>query len=116
MRAVLLENLPAIYSLQLAQLREAGSHRQRAPRKRPRLIHRPERRELIHDFGASTECAHWQAAANHFSQCRQVGTNSKNFLRASPGHAETGHHFVENEKGAMFVALGAEFLQKFLTG
>ena len=66
------EQFPAVDSLQFAQLRETGGHRQRISGQRSGLIHRAVRRKLVHDFGASAERADRQTAADHFSK-RQSG-------------------------------------------
>src|ERR1700694_5244417 len=43
--------------------------------KRACLVHRPERRELLHDVAAAADRAHWQAAANPFGEAWQGGAD-----------------------------------------
>jgi hypothetical protein len=94
------EQLPAVDSLELAQLRQARRHGQRIAGKRPRLIHGSVGRELIHDLRASAERAHWQPAADHFAKRRQVGRDVVQLLCTAARDAEAGHHFVEDQERA----------------
>ena len=57
---------------QFFQRRDARRHRQRIAAQRAGLIHRPERREPIHDVRAPAERAHRQTAADDFAETRQI--------------------------------------------
>src|SRR6059058_4930768 len=115
LRPTFFKQAPAVDPLELAQLRQAGRHREWISRKRPCLVNRPERRKMIHDFRATAECANRQTAADHFSERRQVWFDAVDFLRAATRHAKTSHHFVENQKRAFTRTKLAQPLEKSFT-
>ena len=82
---------------QLLQHRAPRRHRQRIPRKRPRLIHRPQRRHQIHNLLRPAVRAHRQPSANNFPHRRQVRTNVVKFLRSPVSHTKSRHHFIKNQ-------------------
>src|ERR1700682_5822432 len=90
LRAEFFEQFPATYSIQLAQLRKTGRHGERIPRKRSRLIDRTVRRKFVHDFPSPAKRTDRQTAADHFSECGQVRSDSINFLGAAARHAKAG--------------------------
>ena len=114
LRAKLLESLPTIDPLELAQLRQTGRHRQRIAGQRSRLINRTERRELIHDFRATAERTDRQSAADHFAERGQIRPNAVDFLRTAARDAKAGHHFIEDEKRAVLGAFLAQRFEKIL--
>src|SRR5690606_30284308 len=62
-----------------------------------------QRRDVLHDFPLAAEGADWQAATDHFAQCGQVRGDAVVTLGSAEGDPETGHHFVENQYGAVLV-------------
>ena len=95
---------------QMPQHRQPRRHRQRISRKRPRLIHRTQRRDLAHDVGASAVGRHRQAAADNLAERRQIRPDAETLLRAAQRHAEARHHFVENQQRAV---TRGQFAQRF---
>ncbi len=83
------------------QRREAGRHGDRVAGERPGLIHRPQRRDLLHDVAPPAERADRHAAADHLAERRQVGRDAVEPLRAARAHAKAGHHLVEDEHRAV---------------
>ena len=73
----------ALAVAQLLQHRASRRHRQRIPRKRPCLIHRPQRRNEIHDFLGAAISPHRQASANDLSHRRQVRLDVVQLLRSA---------------------------------
>src|SRR5205814_2051019 len=114
LRAEFFEEFPAIDPFELTQLRQSRRHRQRISRKRPRLINWSIRGKLVHDFGASPECADRQTTADHFTQHGQIRFDSINFLSAAARDTKTGHHFIENQKRSVFRTFLAQDRQKIL--
>src|SRR5581483_1702662 len=87
--------------------RQTRSQRQRISRQRSGLINRAERRKFVHNFGAPPKRANRQAAANHLPQRGEVRFHPIDFLRATASQAETGDHFIEDQKrvvGGAFLA------------
>ncbi len=99
--------------LDQAQLCHAGSHRHRIARQRARLVHRAQRRELVHHVGAAAEGRQRHAAANHLAHHHQIGANAVHLLCAAQRHAKTGHHLVPHQQRAV---LGAELAQALMPG
>ena len=85
----------------LAQMTEHGQsrgHGQRIARERARLVHRPQRRDQVHDLGFATVGAYGQAAADDLSQSSKVGLNAKERLRATVTQTKAGHDLIENQQ------------------
>jgi hypothetical protein len=91
--------------LESAQRREAGGHRDWIAGQRARLVDGTEWRDVLHDFPAAAEGAHRHAAADDLAERRQVGPDPVELLRAALRDAEAGHHFVEDQHGAVLRAL-----------
>ena len=89
------------------QRREAACHGNGVARERARLVDRTAGRDLFHDVAAPAEGGNGHAAADHLTEHRDVGRDVKERLRAAQGHAEARHHFVNDEKRAVFGAEAA---------
>ena len=82
---------------ELLQGSDSGSHRQRIPRQRPRLIHRPQRRDQVHNLARPTVSAYRQPTANNLPHRRQIRTNVVQLLRPAEGQTKSRHHFIKNQ-------------------
>jgi hypothetical protein len=80
---------------------EARCGRQRVARQRPRLVHGPGWRELIHQIGAPAERARGKASANHLAEHGEVGFHAVDRLRSAQRDAKARHHLVEHEQGTV---------------
>ena len=87
-----------------AQGGQAGGHRQRVARERAGLVDRAQRGNLLHDLALAAEGAHRHAAADDLAEGRQVRGDPVVGLGAAEGDTEAGHHFVEDQHHAVFVA------------
>src|SRR5437588_11971101 len=67
---------------------------------------------MVHDSGAPAKSTDGEPAADYFAERSQVRANAKEFLGAATSHAETGHHFVENQERTVAVAFVAKCLKK----
>ena len=96
--------------LQNIQRRDAGIHRQRIAAQCAGLINRAGGADLFHDLTASAVGTHRQATADHFSEASDIRFDIVPDLRPTPGDAETGHHFVEQQQNTV---LRAKFPESF---
>ena len=88
----------------VAQQLERGDARgggQRIAAQRAGLKHFAGGQHVIHDVGASAVGANGQSAADDLAQRGQVGCDLPKLLSPAKGDAKAGHHFVEDEQGAM---------------
>ena len=69
--------------VELGEHREPGRGRERVPRERARLVHGPERRELVHHVGAPADRGEREPAADHLAEDREVGRDAVARLRAA---------------------------------
>ena len=92
----------------LFQGRQTGRHRDRIAGQGAGLIDRAERCQLVHDLGAAAEGANRQTAADDLAQGDEIGLHAKAAHRALRADAETGHHLVEDQHGAMLRAVLAQ--------
>src|SRR5205085_11743626 len=53
-----------------------------------------------------------QPTPDNFAERGEVRANPKQLLDASASHSEPGHHFIENQKGSVAIAFGAQCLKK----
>src|SRR5438270_630744 len=90
------EQVPAIDSFELTQLRQPRRKRERITRKRSGLIDRTLRGKFVHDFGAAPKRADRQAAADHFTEGSQIGTHTGETLHATGADTKASHDLVEN--------------------
>ena len=88
--------------LQIAEGGEAGGHGQRIAAQRAGLVDGTEGRELIHQGALAAEDADRQSAADDFAEGEQVGIEAIQLTGAAQSHAESGHHFIDNEQRAVF--------------
>ena len=82
---------------------DARRHRERVAGERARLVHRPQRCNLLHDLGAAPVRGHGQSTTDDFAERREVGYHTKGLDRTAVRDAEAGHDFVEDEQRAGFV-------------
>ncbi len=82
----------------------ARRHGDRVAGQGPRLVNRAGRRQRFHDFTASAERAHRHTAADDFAETSQIRLHAVIRLRARQRHAEAGHHFINNQQRAEFIA------------
>jgi hypothetical protein len=82
---------------------QARRHRDRVARQCARLVHRAQRRDLLHDGALAAEGAHRHAAADHLAQRGQVGLDAVIALRARQAEPKPGHHLVEYQNRAAVV-------------
>ena len=87
---------------------ESGGGRQRVPGERARLVHRPGRRELVHDVRAPAEGREREASTGDLPEHGEVRLDPVELLRPAARDAEAGDHLVEDEEGAGSVAQGPE--------
>ena len=88
-----------------------AGHRQRVAAERAGLIDRAGGADHFHQLVAGRVGADRQAAADDFAQAGDVRLDVIAHLRAAPGDAEAGHHFVEQQQRAVLVAQLAQALQ-----
>ncbi len=72
----------------------------------------PSGEKLIHNLSPAAKCSDRQTAADHFAQYGQVRFDSVNFLGTAARNPETGDHFIENQKRAVFRAFTAQDRQE----
>ena len=101
MRAEIFELIIRVAGFQFLKRCDARRHGQRISAQRAGLVNAAQWREAIHDFRAPSERADGQAAANDFAEATQVRLDAETFLRAAKCKAESSHHFVENQQGAV---------------
>ena len=97
--------------LQIAEGGEAGGHGQRIAAQRAGLVDGTEGRELIHEGALAAEDADRQSAADDFAEGDQVGIEAIQLTGAAQSHAESGHHFVDNEQRAVLSCEGCAGLR-----
>ncbi|EJK92630.1 hypothetical protein UUU_06160 [Klebsiella pneumoniae subsp. pneumoniae DSM 30104 = JCM 1662 = NBRC 14940] len=95
------------------QAGEASRHGDRVAGEGARLIDRTGGSQGIHHLTAAAEGAYRHPAADDFPQTGQIRLHAVVSLSACQRHAEAGHHFVDNQQGAKFVAQGAQARQEF---
>ena len=76
----------------------------------------PDRSQLLHDVGASTEGRQRQPAAHDLPEHGQVGRDAVELLRAAAGDAEAGDDLVEDEQRTGRVAERAQDLEEAWVG
>ena len=91
-------------SRSILQRGDAGGRGQRIAAERAGLKHFARRQHVIHDLGPAAVGADRQPAADDLAQRRQVGLDAQQRLRPAVGHAEAGHHFVEDQQRAVLAA------------
>ena len=96
---------------QLVENRATRRHRQRVARQRARLVHVAGRGEPLHQRPSAAERADRQAATDDLAEAGDVGPDTGELLGATPGHAEAGHHLVEDEQHAVAGGERAQRLQ-----
>ena len=72
------------------------------------MINGTEGGEVIHNFGFAAEGADGEAAPDDLAEGGEVGGDAGAFLHSAGGEAESGHHFIKNEEGAVVGAEAAE--------
>ena len=87
------------------------SHGHRITRQRTRLVDRARRRHLLHEVATTAIGTHRHAAADDLAEAGEVGGNAVVSLRTTQGHAEAGHHLVEDQQHAMLAAQLAQCLE-----
>ncbi len=97
-----------------AQRLDPSSHRERVPGERPGLIHGAGRCDELHDLAPAAVRADREPAADHLAECRQVGLDAVQRLRAAGMHAEAGHHLVEDQQRAVRGGERAQALEEAL--
>jgi len=85
---------------ELAERREARGDRDRVSGKSSSLVDAAERRQLVHDVGATAERRERHAPAEHLSEAGQIGGDPGKLLHAASRDAEAGNHLVEDEQRA----------------
>ena len=86
------------------QHRQPGRGRERVPGQRPGLVDVADRRQPLHQLGATAEGRERQTAADDLAEDGQVGQDAVALLRAAARDAEAGDHLVEDEQRAGRVA------------
>ena len=78
--------------------RDAGGHGQRVSAQCAGLVHRPVRREAVHDFRAPAERPDRQPATDHLAEAAQVRRDAKSPLCPGQTKSKAGHHLVKNQQ------------------
>ena len=60
--------------------------------------------QSVHHLATAAESAYRHPAADDFPETGQIRLHAVISLRARQRHAEAGHHFVDDQRGAKFVA------------
>ena len=110
--AALLELLVHRRVAQPAQHGEPGRGRERVPGERAGLVDVADRREPLHQLGATAERREREAAADDLAEDRQVGPHAVQLLRPAARDPEAGDHLVEDEQRARRVAERAQRLEE----
>ena len=105
-----LENFSVV--VQGLQHRQSGSHGQRISRQSSCLIHRPQWRQIIHDFVSGRKSAHRQTATNHFSEANNIGIDVQQFLCPTSGKTESRHYLIKNQEDSVGCTQLAQAFQK----
>mmetsp|Transcript_1349 Transcript_1349/g.3817 ORF Transcript_1349/g.3817 Transcript_1349/m.3817 type:complete len:483 (+) Transcript_1349:151-1599(+) len=82
----------------------ARAHRERVARESASLVHRARRRDLLHDLLLAGVRTDGEAATDDLAEGGEVRLDAPVLLRATVRDAESGHHLVEHEDGAIGVA------------
>ena len=69
-----------------------------------------------HDVGPPAVGPHGQAATDHLAHCGEVGGDTEFGLGTAVADAETGHHLVEYQQGAVFFGELADALEEARLG
>ena len=96
--------------LEKFQSLDPGSHRERIAAQRAGLIHRPRRSHHRHDVGPTAVGTNRQTSTDHLPHRGEVGCDTEVSLSPAIADAETRHHFIEHQQGAVFLG---EFAQSF---
>ena len=96
----------------LGQTGKARRHGNRVTGERSRLVHRAGWRERFHHLFAPAKRTYRHTAADDFAKAGQIRDDVVVRLRARQRHAEAGHHFIDNQQRAKFVAQGAQARQE----
>ena len=94
------------------QRHDTGGHRHRTARQRARLIHRTQRRDVLHDVAPSAKSAHRHAAADHLAQRGQIWSDAIQPLHALRADAKARHHLIENQHRAVLCAHAPQGLEE----
>ena len=71
---------------------------------------------MFHDFAFAAVGRDGKAAADNFPHHSEVGIDLENALRTAVGEAETGDHFVEDQKRFFFFCDGTQAFEKAWSG
>ena len=95
---------------------DSRGHGQRIAGKRPGLVDRTRRRHKIHDRLRTAVGSDGQAAANDFSEARQIRGDVVDGLRPAVGDAKPGNHFIKDQQDAVLPGQRAQLPKKVLMG
>ena len=76
------------------------------------LIHRSSRSNHLHDFASSAVGPHGQAASDHLAHGGQIRCHPEVGLGTSVADAETCHHLVKDQQGAVLLGEFTQALQE----
>ena len=86
---------------EVAEGGDAGGHGEWVSAEGSGLVDRAERREVLHDVGASAEGSAGESAADDLAEGGEVGGDVVELLGPAEGDAEAGHDLVEEEESAV---------------
>ena len=81
--------------------RQACCHGDGIARERTGLIHRAQRRDLLHDVATPAKGAHWHTAPDDLTQAGEIRSDAQEALNAAGPEPEAGHHLVKDQYRAM---------------
>ena len=82
---------------------DARGHGEGVAAQGARLIHRASWSHHLHDFPAAAVGTNGKTAADHLAHGCEVGGDAEMGLGSAVADAESGHHFVEDQEGAVLL-------------